>query len=241
TMLVIPLSLCSARLQVFIFMITTLFTAKHAPIALFSLYVMSFATMFLTAVLFQGQYKNAEPFLLELPPYRFPTARQIVLRGWHEVKHFLVRASKFIIIGVVLVWALTNFPSNVPPASLGTYAGQIGAIFAPVLDPIGINSQLAIALIFGFVAKEIVVGALAVIYGLQGDPLMAHMATQIDWVQAMSFMLFTLIYTPCLSTIATLRSESKSSAFMWLSITWSLSLAWVVSFVFYQGARALGY
>ena len=241
TMLVIPLSLCSARLQVFIFMITALFTAKHAPIALFSLYVMSFATMFLTAVLFQGQYKNAEPFLLELPPYRFPTARQIVLRGWHEVKHFLVRASKFIIIGVVLVWALTNFPSNVPPASLGTYAGQIGAIFAPVLDPIGINSQLAIALIFGFVAKEIVVGALAVIYGLQGDPLMAHMATQIDWVQAMSFMLFTLIYTPCLSTIATLRSESKSSAFMWLSITWSLSLAWVVSFVFYQGARALGY
>ncbi|MDZ4141936.1 MAG: ferrous iron transport protein B [Methylotenera sp.] len=241
TMLVIPLSLCSARLQVFIFMITALFTAKHAPIALFALYVMSFATMFLTAVLFQGQYKNAEPFLLELPPYRFPTARQIVLRGWHEVKHFLVRASKFIVIGVVLVWALTNFPSNVPPASLGTYAGQIGAIFAPVLDPIGINSQLAIALIFGFVAKEIVVGALAVIYGLQGDPLMAHMATQIDWVQAMSFMLFTLIYTPCLSTIATLRSESKSSAFMWLSITWSLSLAWVVSFVFYQGARALGY
>ena len=241
TMLVIPLSLCSARLQVFIFIITALFTAKHAPLVLFTLYVMSFLTMFITAVLFQGQYKNAEPFILELPPYRFPTARQILLRGWHEVKHFLVRASKFIVIGVVLVWALTNFPSNVPPASAGTYAGQIGALFAPVLDPLGINNQLAIALIFGFVAKEIVVGALAVIYGMQGDALMVHMATQIDWVQAMSFMLFTLIYTPCLSTIATLRSESKSSAFMWLSIAWSLGLAWLVSFVFYQGARWLGY
>lgn len=241
TMLVIPLSLCSARLQVFIFMITALFAANHAPLVLFSLYVMSFLTMFLTAVLFQDQYKNAEPFILELPPYRFPTLRQIILRGWHEVKHFLVRASKFIVIGVVLVWALTNFPSNVPPASAGTYAGQIGALFAPFLDPIGINSQLAIALIFGFVAKEIVVGALAVIYGLQSDVLMAHMATQIDWVQAMSFMLFTLIYTPCLSTIATIRSESKSSGFMWLSIAWSLGLAWVVSFVFYQGARWLGY
>ncbi|HNZ57348.1 MAG TPA: ferrous iron transport protein B [Methylophilaceae bacterium] len=240
TMLVIPLSLCSARLQVFIFMITALFTAKQAPFVLFTLYVMSFATMFLTALLFQGQYKNAEPFILELPPYRFPTLRQIVLRGWHEVKHFLNRATKFIIIGVVLVWLLTNFPSDVSPASSGTYAGQIGALFAPILDPIGINSQLAIALIFGFVAKEIVVGSLAVIYGMQGDALMAQMATQVDWVQAMSFMLFTLIYTPCLSTVATLRSESKSSAFMWLSIVWSLCLAWVVSFVFYQGARALG-
>lgn len=241
TMLVIPLSLCSARLQVFIFMITALFTAKQAPIILFSLYVMSFFTMFITAVLFQGRYKNAEPFILELPPYRFPTARQIVLRGWQEVKHFLVRASKFIIIGVILVWALTNFPGNVPPASAGTLAGQIGSLFAPFLDPLGINNQLAIALIFGFVAKEIVVGALAVIYGLQGDALMAQMATQIDWVQAMSFMLFTLIYTPCLSTIATLRSESKSNAFMWLAIVWSLALAWVTSFTFYQSARWLGY
>lgn len=197
--------------------------------------------MFLTAVLFQNQYKNAEPFLLELPPYRFPTLRQIVLRGWHEVKHFLTRASKFIVIGVVLVWALTHFPANVPPASIDTLAGQIGLFFAPVLDPLGINSQLAIALIFGFVAKEIVVGALAVIYGLQGDALMTHMATQIDWVQAMSFMIFTLIYTPCLSTIATIKSESKSSVFMWLSIAWSLGLAWVVSFVFFQSARWLGY
>jgi len=241
TMLVIPLSLCSARLQVFIFMIAALFSAKHAPLVLFSLYLMSFLTMFLTAVLFQNQYKNAEPFILELPPYRFPTPRQIVLRGWQEVKHFLNRASKFIILGVILVWLLTNFPSNVAPASIGTYAGQIGLFFAPILDPIGINRELAIALIFGFVAKEIVVGALAVIYGMQGDALMVQMATQIDWVQAMSFMLFTLIYTPCLSTIATIRNESKSYGFMWLSIVWSLGLAWVVSFVFYQGARALGY
>lgn len=241
TMLVIPFSLCSARMQVFIFIIAALFTAQQAPLILFALYAMSFLTMFLTAVLFQGQYKNSEPFLLELPPYRFPTPRQIVLRGWQEVRQFLARASKFIIIGVVLVWAMTNFPSNVPPASIGTFAGQLGALFAPILDPIGINNQLAIALIFGFVAKEIVIGALAVIYGLQGDALMTEIALQIDWVQAVSFMLFTLIYTPCLSTIATLKTESKSSAFMWLSILWSLGLAWIVSLVFYQGARWLGF
>ena len=241
TMLVIPLSLCSARLQVFLFMIATLFAANQAAYIMFALYMMSFATIFLTAVLFKGQYQSSEPFILELPPYRFPTPRQIWLRGWQEVKYFLNRATKFIIIGVVMVWLLTNYPTNVAPASAGTLAGQIGTLFAPILDPIGIDTQLAIALIFGFVAKEIVIGSLAVIYGLQGDALSHQIAMNIDWVQGMSFMLFTLIYTPCLSTIATIRTESKSTKFMWLSIAWSLGLAWVVSFIFYQGARALGF
>ena len=241
TMLVIPLSLCSARLQVFLFMIATLFAANKAAYIMFALYMMSFFTIFLTAILFKGQYKSTEPFILELPPYRFPTPRQIWLRGWQEVKYFLNRASKFIVIGVVLVWALTHYPTDVAPASIGTLAGQIGVFFAPVLNPIGIDTQLAIALIFGFVAKEIVIGSLAVIYGLQGDALSHQIAMNIDWVQGMSFMLFTLIYTPCLSTIATIKTESKSNIFMWTSLIWSLGLAWVVSFIFYQSARALGY
>ena len=239
TMLIIPLSLCSARLQVFVFITTALFSPKAAPIVLFSLYLMSFATAFLTALLFKRQLPSSEPFILELPPYRFPTWRQIYLRGWHEVSYFLHRATKFIVIGVVMVWALTHFPSDVPPASAQTLAGMIGHVLSPVLKPIGIDSQLAVALIFGFVAKEIVIGSLAVIYGLEGSALMGVMAQKIDWVQAMSFMLFTLIYTPCLSTIATLRTESKSNAFMFLSIGWSLALAWLVSLIFYQTTRAL--
>ena len=241
TMLVIPLSLCSARLQVFLFMTATLFTVSEAPIVLFALYLVSFSTIFITAMLFKNQYKNNEPFILELPPYRFPTTRQIWLRGWHEVKYFLSRATKFITIGVILVWALTHFPMGLAPASNATFAGQIGDWFSIVLNPIGIDSQLAIALIFGFVAKEIVIGALAVIYGLQGDALMHLMAHKLDWVQGMSFMLFTLIYTPCLSTIITLKNEAKSWFFAWVSILWSLSLAWGVSFIFYQSARLLGF
>ncbi len=241
TMLVIPLSLCSARLQVFLFMTATLFTASQAPLVLFSLYLVSFITIFITATLFKGQYKNNEPFILELPPYRFPTGRQIWLRGWQEVRYFLNRASKFITVGVILVWALTHFPMDAAPASSATYAGKIGDWFSVVLNPIGIDSQLAITLIFGFVAKEIVIGALAVIYGLQGDALMHLMAQKLDWVQGMSFMLFTLIYTPCLSTIITLKNEAKSWAFALLSIFWSLFLAWIVSFAFYQSARWLGF
>ncbi len=240
TMLVIPFSLCSARLQVFLFITATLFSANQAPIVLFVLYLMSFFTIFLTAILYKGQFSNHEPFILELPPYRFPTPQQIWLRGWLEVSHFLTRATRFIVIGVILVWALTTFPLNATD-SIHTYAGQIGQWFSPILNPIGIDSQLAITLIFGFVAKEIVIGSLAVVYGLQGDALMQTMAHQLDWVQGMSFMLFTLIYTPCLSTIITLKNEAKSWRYAMLSIAWSLLLAWIVSFIFYQGARYLGY
>ncbi len=241
TMLVIPLSLCSARLQVFVFMTAILFSANQAPFVLFAMYLMSFITILITALIFKKHYKNQEPFILELPPYRFPTIRQILLRGWHEVRHFLTRASKFIVAGVVLVWALSNYPAGLATASAETYAGQIGAFFEPVLSPIGIDGKLAITLIFGFVAKEIVVGSLAVIYGLQGDALTTMIASQLDWVQGVSFMLFTLIYTPCLSTIATMRNESKSYTYTGIAIAWSLILAWLVSFVFYQGARWLGY
>jgi ferrous iron transport protein B len=241
TMMVIPFSLCSARLQVFVFITAALFSPKAAPVVLFSLYLFSFAAAILTALLYKKNYQNNEPFVLELPPYRFPTARQMMLRGWMEVNHFLRRATKFIVAGVVLVWMLTHLPPSAAPASAGTLAGMLGDLFHPLFEPIGINDQLMIALLFGFVAKEIVIGSLAVIYGLTGDALGDALGQQLDWVQAYSFMLFTLIYTPCLSAIATLRSESKDLRYTVLTILWSLGLAWIVSFIFYQGARALGY
>ncbi len=241
TMLVIPFSLCSARLQVFVFMTTALFAPSQAPLVLFSLYLMTFAVVILTALLFKGQFNSQEPFALELPPYRFPTFRQMVLRGWHEISHFLHRATKFITIGVILVWIVTNMPYGVEPASSASWSGWIGEFLSPILSPAGINPELTVALIFGFVAKEIVIGALAVIYGLEGSSLMEGIAQQIDWVQAYSFMLFTLIYTPCLATIATLRAEAKSGWYTALSLAWPLTLAWGISTGFYQAARYLGH
>lgn len=241
TMLVIPFSLCSARLQVFVFITAALFSPRQAPLVLFSLYLFSFAAALLTALIFKHKFRSQEPFVLELPPYRFPTLRQMLLRGWLEVRHFLARATQFIIAGVVMVWLLTNLPPSAAPGSANTLAGMIGSLLHPIFAPIGINEQLTIALIFGFVAKEIVIGSLAVIYGLSGDLLGNALAQQLDWVQAYSFMLFTLIYTPCLSTIATLRTEGRDARYTTLTLVWSLALAWLVSFVFYQGARSLGF
>ena len=109
------------------------------------------------------------------------------------------------------------------------------------LAPIGIDEQLTVALIFGFVAKEIVIGALRRDLRPRGACAGGRSGHRLDWVQAYSFMLFTLIYTPCLSTIATLRAESRSVGFTTLSVAWSLLLAWLASFAFYQAARHLGY
>jgi ferrous iron transport protein B len=242
SMLVIPFSLCAARLNVFLFMTTALFSPRHAPLVLFSLYLLSFVATIVTALLFKHQFPNQEPFVLELPPYRFPTIKQMFVRSWCEVKNFVKWSHRFIIFGVVAIWALNNFPPGVPAASSQTFSGIIGQWTQPFLAPLGINPQLAVALIFGFIAKEIVLGGLAVIYGQNDDGQLAGAITnQIDWVQAYSFMLFTLLYVPCLSTIAVLKTESKSIKFTILVVVWSIALAWVTSFIFYQGARMLGF
>ena len=239
TMLMIPFSLCSARLQVFVFLTTAIFSPTIAPLVLFSLYVASFGAGFLTALLYRRGLRNTEPLLLELPPYRFPTGRQMLLRGWQETSHFLREAGPLIMLGVILVWFLTHYPFDAAPASAETLAGRIATVFAPVFQPIGIDSLLTVALLFGFVAKEVVLGALAVIYGVGQDNLASVVATRIDGIQAYSFMLFVLIYTPCLSTVAVLRQESRSWSFTALAIAWPLLLAWVVSFVFYRVATWL--
>jgi len=237
TMLIIPFSLCSARLQVFVFFTTALFSPLAAPLVLFSLYIASFAASFLTALLYRKKLSNTDPLLLELPSYRFPTGRQMLLRGWHETYYFIREASGFILIGVILVWFLTHYPFHLEAASAETWAGQLADFFAPVFAPIGVDNLMIIALLFGFIAKEIVLGAMAVIYNTGDADLATTVAAQMDWVQAYSFMLFVLIYTPCVATIAVLKQESKSWKFTALAVAWPLLLAWTTSFTFYQLAR----
>ena len=235
SMLVIPFSLCSARLNVFLFMAAVFFPPRIGGLVIFGLYLMSFVAAMLTALLFRGRFPSNEPLVLELPPYRLPTAGQMLSRAWSEVKHFWLWSRRFIIVGVVAVWLLNNLPVGVEPASSASLAGQLGTLTQPLLAPIGINPKLAVALLFGFIAKEIVLGGLAVIYG-QADPaaLSRAIASDVSWPQAVSFMLFTLLYTPCLSTVAVIRSESKKLSFTLLSVAWSLLLAWLVSFVAFQ-------
>ena len=242
SMLIIPFSLCSARLNVFLFMAATFFAPQQGALVIFGLYLMSFAAALLTALLFRGRFPSNEPLVLELPPYRLPTAGQMLGRAWAEVRHFWFWSRRFIIFGVVAVWLLNNLPPGVEPASQLSLAGRLGQLMEPLLSPIGINPRLTVALLFGFIAKEIVLGGLAVIYG-QADPaaLSRAIAAEVSWPEAVSFMLFTLLYTPCLSTVAVIRSESKRLGFTLFSVSWSLLLAWLVSFAFFQGSGLLGW
>ena len=241
SMLIIPFSLCSARLNVFLFMAAAFFAPRQGALVIFGLYLTSFVAAVLTALLFRGRFPSQEPLVLELPPYRLPTVPQMLTRAWLEVRHFWFWARRFIIVGVVAVWLLNNLPWGVEPASAQSLSGLLGTALAPLLNPIGINPKLTVALVFGFIAKEIVLGGLAVIYG-QADPqaLSRAIVADVSWAQALSFMVFTLLYTPCLSTVAVIRSESKKLGFTALSVGWSLGLAWISSFVLYQGLVRLG-
>jgi len=236
TMLVIPFSLCSARLQIFLFLAGALFSPARAPLVLLSLYLASIGIAMGTALIFRKYFPSCEPFALELPPYRLPILSHVWRRGWGETYEFLKLASTMIVTGVALVWLLTNFPSQ-----NASFANTIAHFFQPILSPIGIQAELSIALLFGFVAKEIVLGALSVIVGQEGTALAQHLAMTLDGISAYSFMLFTLTYIPCVSAIATLRKESGSLAFTAFSISWSLGMAWIMCFLFYQGARMLGF
>ncbi len=195
-----------------------------------------FFAAFVTATLYRTRLLNTEPLLLELPPYRFPTPRQMVADGWREARHFVTGASGFILLGVVTVWFLTHYPFGTDVVNAETLAGQLTQWLTPLLAPIGVDQLMSLALVFGFIAKEVVIGALAVIYGAGEQSLAGTIAAQYNWVQAYSFMLFVLIYTPCLSTIAVLRQESMSWRFTALAVLWPLFLAWLASFAFYQAA-----
>lgn len=238
TMLIIPFSLCSARLQVFVFILAAVLPGTKGAITLFGLYVLSFVAAFLAAAIFSQsqQLKNHEPFILELPPYRLPTLKHILLRGWSEVREFLYRASGFITLGCLGVWTITNLPPGA--TGLDTIGGQLGKLLVPIMAPVGIDPQLTLALIFGFVAKEIVVGSLAVIYANASDVSQAIAAT-VTIPQALSFCIFCLLYTPCLTTVAVLKNESKSWGLTIFSLVFSFLYAWLMSFIFYQTTRGL--
>jgi ferrous iron transport protein B len=242
-MLTIPFALCQARLTVFLFMADVFFPKPWwAPgLVVFSFYVMSFVAAIITGVIFKRVYPSKEAFVLELPPYRSPSIATIVRRGWTQMVNFMVTTRSFIVLGAAAIWLLTNLPPGAVQGSGATIADWIGGAFQPLLGPIGMNPTLTVSLFFGFIAKEILLGAMAVIYKTSESNLGGVIATAITPLQSLSFMSFVLLYTPCLGTVAAQLQESKSRNFVLLSLGWSLFLAWLMALVVFQGGRLLGF
>ncbi|MFM1800629.1 MAG: hypothetical protein RLZZ117_2907 [Cyanobacteriota bacterium] len=242
SMLVIPFALCQARLTVFLFMADVFFPRPWwAPgLVVFGFYVMSFMAAILTGLIFKRAYPSCEAFVLELPPYRAPSLSTIVRRGWTQMVNFMVTTRSFIVLGAAAIWLLTNLPPGAVQGSGATIADWIGDVFQPLLGPIGMNPALTVSLFFGFIAKEILLGAMAVIYKTSETNLGSVIATAITPLQSLSFMSFVLLYTPCLGTVAAQIQESKSRNFALLSLGWSLLLAWLMALVVFQGGRLIG-
>ncbi|MEB3332122.1 MAG: ferrous iron transport protein B [Synechococcaceae cyanobacterium] len=235
-MIVIPFALCQARLTVFLFMAAVFFPRPWwAPgLVVFGFYLLSFVAAIVTGLLFRHLYPSREAFVLELPPYRRPGLRTMLLRAWREMINFLVTTRSFIVLGAALIWLLTHLPPGAVQGSGGTIADWIGGLFQPLLAPIGMNPALTVSLFFGFIAKEILLGAMAVIYRTHEAGLGAALHAAITPLQALSFMTFTLLYTPCLSTVAIQIKEARSRRFGLISVAWSLALAWLMAFAVYQ-------
>jgi ferrous iron transport protein B len=142
-------------------------------------------------------------------------------------------------VGAAAIWLLTNLPPGAAEGSGGTLAAGIGQLFQPLLGPIGMNPELTVSLFFGFIAKEILLGAMAVIYTTTESGLGGAVQAAITPLQSLSFMTFVLLYTPCLGTVAAQIQEAKSRNFALLSLGWSLLLAWVMALIVYQGGRLL--
>ena len=239
----IPFALCQARLTVFLFMADVFFPRPWwAPgLVVFGFYLLSFVAVVITGLLFQRVFPSQEAFVLELPPYRTPSLRTIVRRGWTQMLNFMVTTRSFIVVGAAAIWLLTNLPPGAVQGSGATLADGIGRLFQPLLAPIGMNPALTVSLFFGFIAKEILLGAMAVIYRTSETDLGGVIGNLITPLQALSFMTFVLLYTPCLGTVAAQLQESKSRRFALLSLGWSLLLAWLLALLVFQGGRLLGF
>jgi ferrous iron transport protein B len=240
TMMVIPFALCQARLTVFLFMAGVFFPRPWwAPgLVVFGFYLLSFGAAIVTGLIFQRVWGSREAFVLELPPYRQPSLPTILRRAWTEMGNFLFTTRAFIVVGASAIWLLTNLPPGAARTG-GSLADGIGHLFAPIFTPIGMDPALTVALFFGFIAKEILLGAMAVIYRTSEAGLGTVLQAAITPLQAISFMAFTLLYTPCLATVAAQWKESRSRAFALRSVLWSLSLAWVVALAVFQGGHWL--
>ena len=257
TMLVNPLMSCSARLPVYV-LLTSAFFPRQASFVMLALYAAGILLAVVMARLFKRFLFNGEdiPFVMELPPYRMPTARSILIHMWEKAKQYLRKMGGIILAASVIIWFLGYFPirPEQEDASLrqqNSYIGQIGQAVQPALAPLGFDWKMSVSLLSGMAAKEVVVSALSVLYtgGEEEETQTLSLRLQQDAdpqgnpvftpLRALSLMLFVLVYFPCIATVTAIARESGSWKWGGFVIAYTCLLAWLVSFVVYQAGSFL--
>lgn len=236
TILVNPFMSCGARLPVFV-LLAGVFFPEHAGTVVFSLYVIGIAVAIASAWLFRKTILPGKPapFLMEMPPYRLPTLFTSLRHMWDRGYMYIRKAGGIILAGALIVWFLATFPYGVEYGSADSYAGMLGHLLQPLFSPLGFDWKIAVALLFGFIAKEIVVGSLGVLYGAGDDEgsLAAALAADPSFgpVTAFALMVFVLLYLPCIAALAVIRKETGSWKWALFSVGYGIVVAYLLALV----------
>jgi ferrous iron transport protein B len=258
TIMIAPLMTCSARLPVYALLIGAFIPAlKVGPgielqgLVLFALYVAGIVSAFLVSfVLTRSTRGQAAPLLMELPAYHWPNARHLALGLLERAKVFLRRVGTTIVALMIVLWALSSFPAPPPgatgPAIQYSIAGQLGTLLAYVLEPVGFNWQISIALVSGLAAREVAVGALGTVYSMSaggeavGDALVPVIAAQWSLATGLAMLAWYVFAPQCLSTLAAVRRETGSWRAPALMAAYLFALAYLAALITYRAAIALG-
>ncbi len=242
TILINPLMSCTARLPIYI-LFTGIFFSSNGAMVIFSIYALGVLLAVASGKLFRRVFfrKAASPFVMELPPYRMPTLRGTLLHVWERTALFLSKAGTVILAASVVIWTLGSLPWGVEFASENSIVGHMGKVMEPLVRPLGLDWRAAVSLVFGIGAKEIVVSTLGVLYG-GGHPggLNGALMESFTPVTAYAFMIVSLIYIPCIATIAAIRRETNSLKWTSFAVTYSLVLAYLMGLGVYRLGMAVG-
>ena len=248
TILLIPFMSCSAKLPVY-GLLSAAFFGPWAGLVVFGLYVIGMAVGILSGILFKHTLFAGEPapFVLELPPYRFPSMENIATHVWQKVKGFLVKAGTLILAMSVVLWLLQSFDFSLHMVDDAgeSMLGTLGALIAPIFAPLGFGFwQAAVALLTGFIAKEMVVSSLSMFYGFSltaTSGAVAAAMTGFTPLSAFSMLVFILLYVPCVAATSTMAKELGSAKWTAFSVCWQLGVAYVVALLVHTVGLALGF
>lgn len=270
TMMIIPFMSCSARLPVYVVLISAFFPSYPALVFI-GIYLLGITVAILFSKILNRTVFNRKetPFVMELPPYRMPVMRNTLLHMWDKASQYLRKIGGTILVAVVLIWALGYFPRNdtgkVNPAALTTvnapvqtvsqmeqsYLGRIGHAIEPVIRPLGFDWRMGVSLIAGIPAKEIIIGTMAVLYGTENDQhknelLQTRLQNQryetgaksgepvFNQPVALAFLVFVLLYFPCIAVIASIKRESGSWKYALFTVIYTTTAAWIGAFLTYH-------
>lgn len=237
--LLLPFMSCNARLPVYVLFAAVFFPGNEGLVVAL-LYILGIIVAIVLGLLFNQTFfrSDVEPFLLEVPDYRVPTLKNITKQTWEKGKGFVKRATTFIIAANVIIWTLSHIGFQptfgyVEDLDMSILA-SVANVFAPIFEPLGFgNWQSVVAIVTGFLAKESVTSTLGVLFSNSEAELSTTLPTFFSTASASAFLVFTLLYTPCMAVIATVKKE-YGIKMMWIIVIYPVIVAWIVAWIVYQ-------